>query len=174
MGFLASKHWWQTWLLRYCGIGGFAKSNAYAIILYMADYTHEQTINTALGEILAGFGQDWRVKAERIGQIFSDGGRPDVLIEKQADWPVVLEAEVENHHQAEGESRGRLGKQLASSGATIEIAVALVYPEILRTKSDEQLRQAIHSIFFEYAVFSRRNYALDKASRLDSLLGGLV
>ena len=52
-----------------------------------ATLTHEQTINTALGEVLNDFGQEWRIRAEHVGRIFEEGGRPDILIEKPDGWP---------------------------------------------------------------------------------------
>jgi len=120
----------------------------------MDDRTHEQTINTALGEVLMDLGHDWKVKAERVGKIFMDGGRPDILIEKPGDWPVVLEAEVGNHHQAEAEARARLGKRLVSDAYPVDLAVALVYPEALRDHTGEKLRKALRDITFEYAVLN--------------------
>ncbi len=71
--------------------------------------THEQTINTALGEILQNFGQGWRIRSENVGRVFDEGGRPDILIEKPDGWPIVIEAEVGNHRQAETEAQSRLG-----------------------------------------------------------------
>ena len=37
-----------------------------------ATLAHEQTINTALGEILDDFGQDWRIRSEHVGRIFEE------------------------------------------------------------------------------------------------------
>jgi len=71
----------------------------------MPTQTHEQTINTSLGEVLQDFGQGWRIRSEHVGKVFEEGGRPDILIEKSDGWPVVLEAEVGNHRQAEIERR---------------------------------------------------------------------
>ena len=71
--------------------------------------THEQTINTALGEVLEELGQDWTVDSEMIGSTFEDGGRPDILMQKSEGWPIVIEAEVGNHRQAESDLRLRGG-----------------------------------------------------------------
>ena len=116
--------------------------------------THEQTINTALGEVLCNFGRYWRIRAEHVGGIFEKGGRPDILIEKPDGWPIVLEAEVGNHRQAEIEARSRLGNRLVSSAATIHAAVALVYPERLRHYHGAELRNALRAIPLEYALFA--------------------
>ncbi len=120
----------------------------------MADGTHEQTINAALGEVLAGLIHGWRVSAERIGGVVERGGRPDILVEDQSGWPVVIEAEVGNHRQAERDALARLGGRLSRAPRTIETAVALVYPEALRHKDAGALRNAILSARFEYAVFT--------------------
>jgi hypothetical protein len=116
--------------------------------------THEQTINTALGEVLEELGQDWTVDSEKIGRTFEDGGRPDILIQKPEGWPIVIEAEVGNHWQAEIDAQARLGKRLISSAATVDTAVALVYPSQVRTHAGQALRSALQTAVFEYALFS--------------------
>ncbi len=120
----------------------------------MPHETHEQTINTALGEILEDLGQDWAVNSENIGRIFEDGGRPDILIQKLEGWPIVIEAEVGNYRQAEIDAQARLGKRLVSSAATIDTAVALVYPSQIRVYAGQALRKALQKTDFQYALFS--------------------
>jgi hypothetical protein len=120
----------------------------------MPRITHEQTVNTALGEVLEGLGQDWRVASEEIGGTFEGGGRPDILIQKPEGWPIVVEAEVGNHRQAEIDATSRLGKRLTTNAATVDTVVALVYPSDLRTFSGRALREAIGRARFEYALFS--------------------
>ena len=116
--------------------------------------THEQTINTAVAEVIADLYQGWRVRAEKTGKIFLDGGRPDILIEEPAGWPVVIEAEVANHRQAEMDAEARLGKCLAHSPRSVESTVALVYPEDLRQHDGGDLRDAIRAAEFEYVVLA--------------------
>ena len=101
---------------------------------------HEQTINIALGEVLQPMGIEWKVRAEEIGGTFEDGGRPDILIEKIGGWPIVVEAEVGNHRQAEIEACSRLRKRLTNTTSTVDTAVALVYPKALRNFHGERLR----------------------------------
>jgi hypothetical protein len=120
----------------------------------MATHSHEQTINTALGEVLHDLGRGWRISSEHVGRIFEEGGRPDILIEKPDRWPIVIEAEVGNHRQAEVEAQSRLGNRLVRSVGTIHAAVALVYPEELRNHHGQALRDAIREARLEYALFS--------------------
>lgn len=120
----------------------------------MPPQTHEQTINTALGEVLEGLGCTWTIHSEEIGEIFEDGGRPDLLIENPEGWPIVVEAEVDNHRQAEIEAQARLGKRLSGKPGTVDVAVALVYPGELRNYSGEALRDAIRQATLEYVLFS--------------------
>ncbi len=120
----------------------------------MPTSTHEQTINTALGEVLQDFGQSWKIRSEHVGRIFAEGGRPDILIEKSDGWPIVLEAEVGNHRQAEIEAQSRLGNHLVSSAVQIHAAVALVYPVQLRSHHGAGLRDALRENRFEYALFT--------------------
>lgn len=51
-------------------------------VALMPTRTHEQTINTSLGEVLQEFGQGWHIRSEHVGRVFEEGGRPDILIEK--------------------------------------------------------------------------------------------
>ena len=98
----------------------------------MATSTHEQTINTAFAEVVEGVGRGWSIRAENVGGVFEGGGRPDVLIEKGDGWPIVIEAEVGNHHQAEVEAISRLNRRVASTGKEVHASVALV-PQARRT-----------------------------------------
>ena len=116
--------------------------------------THEQTINAALGEILHNLGKAWTLRSEHVGRIFEEGGRPDILIEKADGWPIVIEAEVGDHRQAEIEAQSRLGNRLISTGNPIHAAVALVYPDHLRSRGGEPLRAELRSAEFEYALFT--------------------
>ena len=120
----------------------------------MPTQTHEQTINTSLGEVLQDLGRGWGVRAEQVGRIFVEGGRPDILIEKPDGWPIVLEAEVGNYGQAEAEAQSRLGNRLVSTGALIHAAVALVYPEELRHHTGAGLRDNLKVCSLEYALFA--------------------
>lgn len=120
----------------------------------MPTLTHEQTINTSLGEVLQDFGQGWHIRSEHVGKVFEEGGRPDILIEKSDGWPVVLEAEVGNHRQAEIEAQQRLGNRLVSSANTVHAAIALVYPNELRQHHGAQLRDAIRETVLEYVLFT--------------------
>lgn len=120
----------------------------------MPTLTHEQTINTSLGEVLQDFRRDWHIRSENVGRVFEEGGRPDILIEKSDGWPVVLEAEVGNHRQAEIEAQQRLGNRLVSSANTVHAAIALVYPNELRQHHGAELRDALRETVLEYALFT--------------------
>jgi hypothetical protein len=116
--------------------------------------THEQTINTALAEMLERLGRTWTMHSEDIGGVFEEGGRPDILIEKSDGWPIVIEAEVANHRQAEIEAKSRIGKTISTSSHKVHAAIALVYPMDLRRHRGRELREAIQSTRFEYALFT--------------------
>ena len=62
---------------------------------------HEQTINTALGEVLNGLRRSWTIRAEETGGVLDGGGRPDILVEDASGWPVVIEAERTNYARAQ-------------------------------------------------------------------------
>ncbi|HUT97610.1 MAG TPA: hypothetical protein VM054_00880, partial [bacterium] len=117
--------------------------------------THEQTINTAMAEVLRGLGHDWDVKGERIGDVFEGGGRLDIFLSEPGGSPVVIEAEVNNYLQAETEACSRLGRRFAENGRIVDTVIALVYPEELRSFDGEALRNAIRTAIFEYSVFTQ-------------------
>src|SRR5579859_557608 len=116
--------------------------------------THEQTINTALGEVLQPFGRAWTFRSEHVGRIFEEGGRPDILVEKPDGWPIVIEAEVGNYRQAETEAQSRIGNRLISSGNLVHASVALVYPDHLRRRNGAALRSALRETELEYVLFT--------------------
>jgi hypothetical protein len=116
--------------------------------------THEQTINTALGEVLHQLGREWTLRSENVGRIFEEGGRPDILVEKSDGWPITIEAEVGNHRQAEDDARVRLGNRLISTGNPIHASLALVYPDDLRQQHGAALRAALRRTQLEYALFT--------------------
>ncbi|MCY4554916.1 MAG: hypothetical protein OXF79_00705 [Chloroflexi bacterium] len=115
--------------------------------------THEHTINTSLGEVLTELGRGWRIRSEHIGRIFEEGGRPDILVEKSGGWPIVIEAEVDNHRQAELEAKSRLGNRLVSTADAIHAVIALVYPTALRQFQGAALRSELRTTSLEYALF---------------------
>lgn len=120
----------------------------------MPTLTHEQTINTALGEVLQDLGREWVIRSEHVGRVFENGGRPDILVEKRDGWPVVLEAEVGNYRQAEIEARSRLGNRLVSSANVVHAAIAVIYPAELRRHHGAALRNALKVNRLEFALFT--------------------
>ncbi len=122
----------------------------------MAEQTHEQTMNVALGEVLGKLRASWKISAERTGGVLVEGGRPDVLVRDASGWPVAIEAERTNHASAEKDAIARLGKMLtAGSEHPIETAIALVYPPAFKRLDGEALREAVRRTeAFEYALYT--------------------
>ena len=117
----------------------------------------EDTINTALGEVLQALRPtSWRVLAEEQRTLRGSAKRPDVLIEEPAGWPVVIEAERENHAGAEGDALARLGAVVESSAREIESAIALVYPPDVRAQTGgKAIRAALRETEgLEYALYT--------------------
>ncbi len=123
----------------------------------MPTTTTEPTINTVLGQILAELRpRSWRVMAEERSRL-RHGGQPDILIEEASRWPVVIEAEREDHDSAETDAIARLRRVVSESRRPIESAVALVYPpEVRRASGIDAIREALTSTDgLEYALYSR-------------------
>ena len=119
--------------------------------------TREDTINTALGEVLQELRPNsWRVLAEEQRTLQGSNKRPDVLIEEPAGWPVVIEAERENHTSAERDALARLGAIVNETGRDIESAIALVYPPDVREKTGgKAIRAALRATDgLEYALYT--------------------
>ena len=122
----------------------------------MTSSTHEHTLNVALGEVLGRLRKSWETRAERTGRIFTEGGRPDILIEEASGWPVVIEAERDNHRSAEDDAKARLGLTVANTGRRTETVIALVYPPNLHALDGSELREAIENTCeLEYALYTR-------------------
>jgi len=117
----------------------------------------EDTINTALGEVLQALRPtSWRVLAEEQRTLRGSAKRPDVLIEEPAGWPVVIEAERENHSSAEDDALARLGEIVEASSREIESAIALVYPPDVREQTGgKAIRAALSQTdALEYALYT--------------------
>ena len=121
--------------------------------------THEQTINSALGEVLDGLRSSWTVRTEHTGGVFEGGGRPDILIEDASGWPVVIEADRSSPDGAERDALDRIGRKVALTGLTVDSAIALVYPENLSHLDGSRLRDAARkSDALEYALYTRQRF----------------
>ena len=116
--------------------------------------TNEQSINVALGEVLAEMRPGWTVLDERNGAL-EGGGRADILVLDESGWPVVIEAEREDHASAESDAGARLGRRPVGGEHAIETAIALVYPPEFQRLSGEELRKAIRATdALEYALYT--------------------
>ena len=117
----------------------------------------EDTINVQLGEVLQELRPDsWRVLAEHQRTLRDTNARPDILIEEPAGWPVVIEAERENHASAESDAQARLGAVVDETGRPIESAIALVYPPDVREQTGgKATRAALYATdALEYALYT--------------------
>ena len=79
-----------------------------------------------------------------------------MLIEEPAGWPVVIEAEREDHASAERDAIARLGAVVEGTGRPIESAIALVYPPEVRDEvGGPQIRAALGATdALEYALYT--------------------
>ena len=111
----------------------------------MTGDTHEHTLNVALGEVLGLLRGSWTTRSEQTGQVLKGGGRPDVLIEEASGWPVVIEAKVSDHPNAEADAIARLGRIVGSTGRQIETSIALVYPPTVRSLDGLALREVLNN-----------------------------
>ncbi len=93
------------------------------------------------------------VHYENTGIIVSDASlQPDVLITGSDRAPVVIEAEFEPASNVEKEASERLGLQETEGNKAIETAIALRYPDSLRTSPD--LDSGLRSAVLSYAILN--------------------
>ena len=118
---------------------------------------HEHTINVALGDILQELRPNsWRVLSEERGALQNSAKRPDILLLEPAGWPVVIEAERENHASAENDALARLRETVKEASGAIESAIALVYPPDVREQTGGRaIRAALRQTeALEYALYT--------------------
>ncbi len=93
------------------------------------------------------------VHYENTGIIVSDASlQPDILVTGSDRAPVVIEAEFEPASNVEKEAFERLGLQETEGNKTIETAIALRYPDSLRTVSD--LDSGLRGAALSYAILN--------------------
>jgi len=73
---------------------------------------------------------------------------PDILINADDRAPVVIEGEYDPGISVENDARARLGLRVSESNRIIESAIALRYPETLRTADDLDVATKSERMFF--------------------------
>ena len=111
----------------------------------------EPNVNFALGGLLQGMLFGRLVRSENTQLIAGQPGlKLDNLITAPDRAPVAVEAEYEPAHQVEAEAAARLGLPVVDAVNPIAAAVALRYPDALRSAVD--LPAAISSARLSYCV----------------------
>jgi hypothetical protein len=109
--------------------------------------TIESTINDALANILRKTRHAWRdsrvVTSESSGMLKDSQKRPDILVNEEHAFPVVIETEVLPAVTVETEAKSRLGEKFRFTGQTILSSIALRLPERLREKHGEALQREL-------------------------------
>ena len=116
---------------------------------------HEHTINACLGERLRTLRRSWTEVTVYEETGHTSAGRPDVIVKDASGWPVVIEAERNNHREAEADALKNFDRTL--DGQPVEVAIALVYPPGVR---DEHTLDSITAALdvtadLEYCMFTR-------------------
>ncbi len=120
----------------------------------------ESSANNALAEILRQMMPMCRVYSEATRTISHQAGRrPDILVTAAGRAPVVIEAEYEPADEVEQDAAARLGRQVEGESRPIESAIALRYPETVRSAYD--LADAVGSARLSYCAL----YAKPPGSR---------
>ena len=87
--------------------------------------------------------------------VFRDGGRPDIFVDDPDRAPIVIETEYLPARTVEVEAQSRLNKTTKHTGKTIEQAIALRAPDLLRDVPQAALVDAVRQTTeFEYCLYS--------------------
>lgn len=122
-----------------------------------AAHHSETNCNAALGDLLRFRLPRWNVTSQATGVLRAAQKEPDVFLEHPSGVPMVIEGKYDlgaaNRKQVESDAQLRLGHIAAKTGLEIEQAVAVLYPEHLRTTS-EILKDALEGSLLRFAVCS--------------------
>ena len=133
----------------------------------------EPSANNALGALLGKMLPTSSVRSENTQAIVGHPGlQPDILITAPGRSPVVVEAEYMPATNAEAEATGRLGLEVVNTGRLIESAIALRYPEDIRSADD--LTDAITSAALSYCVLSDDGGRFPDSGWLEGGVGDLA
>ena len=111
----------------------------------------EPNANNALGDLLRSMLPGCQVRSENTQTFPNHPGRhADVLITAPGRSPVVVEAEYEPAPEAERDASDRLGLAVQGEPRTIEVAIALRYPEAVEEAYD--VREAVGVASLAYCV----------------------
>ena len=133
----------------------------------------EPSANNALGELLAKMLPGSVVRSEHTQVIVDYAGRqPDILVTSPGRSPVVIEAEYMPAPNAEAEARSRLGLEVVDTGRLIESAIALRYPEEMRTS--DNLSESLTDATLSYCVVSEDEDRFPASGWIEGGVGDLA
>ena len=133
----------------------------------------EPSTNNALGELLAKMLPGSVVRSEHTQVIVDHPGlQPDILVTAPGRSPVVLEAEFMPATNAEAEAKARLGLEVVATGRLIESAIALRYPEDIRSAGN--LTKALSAATISYCVVSEDEDRFPKSGWIEGSVGDLA
>ena len=134
----------------------------------------EPSTNNALGELLAKMLPGSVVRSEHTQVIVDHPGlQPDILVTAPGRSPVVLEAEYMPATNAESEAKARLGLEVvATTGRLIESAIALRYPEDLRSAGN--LGEALSAATISYCVVGEDEDRFPNSGWIEGGVGDLA
>ena len=133
----------------------------------------EPSTNNALGELLAKMLPGSVVRSEHTQVIVDHPGlQPDILVTAPGRSPVVLEAEYMPATNAEAEAKARLGLEVVATGRLIESAIALRYPEDIRSAGN--LTKALSAATISYCVVSEDEDRFPASGWIEGGVGDLA
>ena len=136
----------------------------------MPSYNHtEPNVNSALGLLLDEMLPRNTVNYENTGMFVEDSSlQPDVLITGPDRAPVVIEAKYESRLAVEKAAHDRLSLQETITNRPIETAIAVSYPETLR--SVPNLSKSLESTALSYAMLYMGSERFPKSGWLKGLV----
>ena len=129
----------------------------------------EHTLNDVLAACLRRRSPAWRgansqyLTSEDPG-ILQGTGQPDIIADMPGGAPVAVETEFSPARTVEQDARSRLGRQMSTTGARIENAVALKIPSALKNVPAEELVDRVEQCSYDFAVVSETRGAAAQAT----------
>lgn len=125
----------------------------------MAASAHHSEINynPVLSELLDFRLPRWNVTSQVTGVLRAAQKQPDVFLEHPSGVPMVIECKYDlgatKRKDVESDAQLKLGHIVAKTGLELEQAVAVLYPEHLRTTT-KTLKDSLENSLLQFAVYS--------------------
>ena len=116
----------------------------------------EEGFNSALAQVLRPCHNNWSISGEYLVTTTYGKRKPDILLISPNRIALMIETEFEPAYKVEEEARARLDLNIPDAGLSIEVVIALCYPQEWRSTQDPT-KVLQETKILKWAVFSHDN-----------------